>query len=466
MNHSEDVGLKRATLLVVTLSNFLATFSGSSVNIALPSIGKEFKMNAISLSWIATAFILPNAMLLIPFGRLGDLYGRRKIFSYGILTYTASSLLLAISNSSMTLIFFRVLQGMGGAMIFATGMAILISIVPVGERGKAIGINAASAYVGLSTGPVVGGFLTQYFGWRSIFVSMVPLGLIIIIFNFWKLKEEWTKSEGEKFDFTGGVIYCFTLFSIMYGFSLLPAMIGFGFILIGILGLLALVRWEDKAESPLLNFSLFRKNTLFILSNVAALINFSATFAVTFLLSLYLQYTKGLSPRDAGLILISQPVVQAIFSPIAGRLSDWIEPRIVSSIGMAATVIGLLSFTFLREKTTLAYIIASLIFLGFGFALFAAPNTNAVMSSVEKKFYGIASAMVATMRLTGGMFSMGITMLVFGVYIGRGQIRPEHYPLFLKSAKAAFAIFALLCFGGIFASLARGKVRRRTKDIE
>jgi MFS family permease len=219
------------------------------------------------------------------------------------------------------------------------------------------------------------------------------------------------------------------------------------------------VRWETRVDSPVFDTKLFRHNIVFAFSNLAALINYCATSATGFLLSLYLQYTRGLSPENAGLILVSQPVIMAVFSPLAGRLSDRIEPRIVASIGMTLTVIGLLLFAFLNSATSFPFIIFNLILLGFGFALFSSPNTNAVMSSVEKKFYGVASATLATMRLTGQMLSMGIAMLVFAVYIGRAQITPENYPAFLTSAKTAFIIFAVLCFGGIFASLSRGKVR-------
>ena len=189
------------------------------------------------------------------------------------------------------------------------------------------------------------------------------------------------------------------------------------------------------------------------------MINYSATFAVVFFLSFYLQDIKGLSPESAGLILVSQPIVMTIFSPLAGRLSDRIEPRTVASIGMAFTTLGLLLFSFLNEETTLTYVVASLIIIGFGFALFSSPNTNAVMGSVEKKFYGVASATLGTMRLTGQMLSTGIATLLLTIYMGNVQIIPGNYSLFLGSEKAAFIVFAALCFVGIFASLARGKVR-------
>jgi EmrB/QacA subfamily drug resistance transporter len=451
--------MKNSALLVAAMASFLTPFMGSSINIALPSIGREFAMDAVLLSWVATSYLLAAAMFLVPFGRVADIHGRKRIFTYGMLVYTASSFLSAVATSGIMLISFRVLNGIGSAMVFGTGVAILTSVFPPRERGKALGINVASVYLGLSLGPFLGGFLTQHLGWRSIFLINVPLGLMVIAVVLWKLKGEWAEAEGEKFDFTGSIIYSLTLVAIMYGISLLPSVQGALLVLIGILGLSAFVRWEMKVESPVFNINILRDNKVFALSNLAALINYSATFAVGFLISLYLQYVRGFNPQDAGLILVSQPIVMALFSPSAGRLSDRVEPRIVASAGMALTTMGLFLFTFLNENTPLGSILTSLVLLGFGFALFSSPNTNAVMGSVEKRYYGVASATLGTMRLTGQVFSMGIAMMIFAIYIGRVQITPEYYPLFLKSMKSAFAIFAVLCFGGIFASLARGRTR-------
>ncbi len=456
----DDSANKKPALLVATLTSFLTPFMGSSVNIALPAIGREFAMHAVTLSWVATSYLLAAAMFLVPFGRIADMYGRKKIFTYGILVYGVSSLLSAVAPSATLLISFRIMQGVGGAMMFGTALAILTNVFPAGERGKALGFNVAAVYTGLSLGPFVGGFLTQHLGWRSIFLANFALAVMIVFFAFWRLKGEWAGAKGEKFDFVGSAILSITIVAVMYGFSLLPDLKGAWLILLGILSLIAFIKWETKVEHPVLNINLFKDNKVFTFSNLAALINYSATSATGFLLSLYLQYTKGLSPQNAGLILVSQPVVMAAFSPLAGKLSDRIEPRIVASCGMALTVIGLLLFVFLSPKTTVAFIISSLVILGFGFALFSSPNTNAVMSSVEKRFYGVASATLGTMRLTGQMLSMGIAMLVFAIYIGRAQITPENYPLFLRSVKSAFVVFAVLCFGGIFASLSRGKVLR------
>jgi MFS family permease len=213
-------------------------------------------------------------------------------------------------------------------------------------------------------------------------------------------------------------------------------------------------------DYPVFDMRLFKTNRVFAFSSLAALINYSATFALTFLMSLYLQDIKSLSPQIAGLVLISQPVIMAGFSPMAGRLSDHVEPRIVASLGMIISTIGLSLLIFLDQGTSLGYIIACLIILGFGFAFFSSPNTNAIMSSIEKRFYGIASGAIGTMRSLGQILSMGIATVIFSIFIGRTQITEEQHPFLMKSIVTAFIIFTILCFGGIFASMVRGKTKR------
>jgi EmrB/QacA subfamily drug resistance transporter len=457
-NQNNDA-IKNYILIIITLASFLEPFMVSSINVALPSIGEDLKMDAVLLSWVATAYLIAIPIFLVPFGRIADIYGRKKVFVSGLALFSLSSLLCALSNSGMMLIAMRVLQGIGGAMTFGTGFAILVSVFPVGERGKALGINVASVYIGLSAGPFLGGLLTQHLGWRSIFIATVCLGSVLIAIMLRKLKGDWAASRGEKLDITGSIIYGITLVAVMYGFSRLPDLLGVWIILIGIFALAVFVFWERKVKDPILDINLFRNNLPFAFSNLAMLIHYSATFAATFLLSLYLQYIKGFTPQSAGLILISTPVIQAICSPIAGRLSDRFKPRLLASVGMALTVVGLSLFIFLNRETTLAFTLFVLILLGFSRSVFVSPNANAIMSSVPEKYFGVASATQATMRQVGMMFSMGIVMLLFSIYIGREQITPEYYDLFLTSMKVAFSVFAFLCFVGTFASLARGKVR-------
>jgi MFS family permease len=339
-------------------------------------------------------------------------------------------------------------------------MAILTSIFPPGERGTVLGINVAAVYMGLSCGPFFGGLLTHHFSWRSIFLFNIPFCFIIILLIIYKLKGEWAEAAGEAFDARGSVIYGITLIAVIYGISRLPSALSVGLILLGIIGLVVFIKWETAIEHPVFQVRLFQTNRVFTFSCLAALISYSATFAVTFMLSLYLQYIKGMTPRSAGIILISQPVMMALFSPLAGRLSDKIEPRIIASVGMATTAIGLLFLTALGSGTSIRFIIPCLLLLGLGFALFSSPNMNAIMSSVEKRYYGIAAGSVATMRLLGQMFSMGIATLLFALFIGRIQITPESYPQFIRSVNTAFIVFTILCSSGIFLSASRGKLRK------
>ncbi|MFB3897035.1 MAG: MFS transporter [bacterium] len=458
-NQTIDYPHKSIALFITTLASFLTAFMGAAINIALPAIGTELQMTAIGLSWVATAYILSAAMFLVPLGKLADISGRKKIYTIGIIGYILFSFTSAIATTSTMLIISRALQGIGGAMLFGTGVAILISIYPPGDRGRVIGINVAAVYLGLSLGPFLGGILTQQFGWRSIFYINVPLGLLVLILILWKLKGEWAEAQHERFDIIGSIIYGLMLISIMYGLSKLPASVAIILVLVGIMGFIGFIVWEKRMVHPLLDIQLFITNRVFAFSNLAALINYSATFAVGFLLSLYLQYIKGLTPQNAGLVLVSQPIMQAIFSPIAGKMSDKIEPRIVASIGMAFTVIGLMLLILITATTSILYIVFSLIVLGFGFGLFSSPNTNAVMGAVNKSVYSVASATLGTMRLIGMMLSMGISTLIFSVYIGNVPLSPAAYPMLMISIRIALIIFALLCFAGVFASLMRGKLR-------
>ncbi|MCD6090528.1 MAG: MFS transporter [Bacteroidales bacterium] len=449
---------KNSTLFVASVASFITPFMGSAINIALPTIGTEFSADAIALSWVATAYLLTVAIFLIPFGRIADIYGRKKIFLYGLIIFTITSLLNGLAPNINILIFFRVLQAIGSGMIFSTSVAIITSVFPAKERGRAMGIAVSAVYLGLSLGPFVGGILTQYFGWRSIFFFVVPLGLIAIYFVLTKLKNEWADSKGESFDWGGSVLYAISLFFIMMGFPKLPGILGISYLAIGTLFLIGFIFLELRLKHPVLDLQIFKNNITFRYSNLAALIHYAATFAVAFLLSFYLQYFKGLDPQGAGFVLVAQPIIMTVFSPWAGRLSDRIEPRIISSAGMAVSSIGLVLLGFISSETSLLVLILILMLLGFGFALFSSPNSNSIMSSVERKHLGIASATLGTMRMIGQMLSMGIAMMLFSFFIGQKTIDESNLPQLLQSQQVAFFVFAVLCGIGIFASLARGKM--------
>ena len=457
---------KGYVLLMVAISSFFTPFMSSSINVALPSISEEFSLTAFMYGWVATSYLLSAAMLMVPFGRLADIHGRKKVFLLGMWVFVLSSVLCAFAPSAELLVAFRVIQGIGSAMLFCTMTAIIVSVFPPNERGKAIGITTAIVYIGLSAGPFIGGVLTDAFGWRSLFVVLLPLSIPVLYIGHRLHTEEWAEAKGEKFDATGSVIYGLALIGIIVGFSILPQTIGIVLAVLGSVGIAIFVWQELRTRSPVLDMRLFRDNRAFSLSNLAALINYGATFAVGYLLSPYLQTVQGLSPWNAGLVLAAQPIVMAVFSPIAGRLSDKVEPRLLATAGMAITTIALLMFSLIAEDTSIALIVGNLVFIGFGFALFSSPNTNAIMSSVEKRHLGTASASVSTMRIVGQVLSLGIANLCIALFIGDVHIAPQVHGEFLQGLKLAFSLFTVICLFGIFASYARGKVREGSASLK
>ncbi len=454
---SEEKISKKSVLLVATFAAFLTPFLGSAVNLALPSIGKDLNANAIQLGWVISSFILSSAIFLLPFGRYADIIGRKKVFSLGLLLFAISTSLIIFSHSITSLIVLRVFQGLASAMIFGTSLAIITSVFEPGERGKAMGINITAVYLGLSCGPVIGGLLTQYFGWRSIFAFLVPFAIIALILIRRRIKTEWADASGERFDWPGAVIYAIALSSFMFGFSRLPSIAGWIFIIAGLIMAVVFLIAERKTINPVFDMKLILHNRVFAFSGIAALIHYSATSATGFFISLYLQYLKGLDARTAGLIMISQPIAMTLLSPVAGKLSDRKNPGVIASAGMGLTAAGLILLCFIKETTPNYLIALLLIMMGVGFGLFSSPNSNAIMSSVEKRHLGVASGVVGTMRMVGQMMSMGIAMMLLSLYIGKQTINPATYPGLLASMRTGFLIFSVLSVIGIFASLARNE---------
>jgi len=452
-------GDKRVLLLVASLASFLVPYTVSSLNVALPAISTSFDIDAVTLGWVTSAYLLTAAICIVPFGKLADLYGRKKFFILGNALFAIGSFLAAISWSGSVIIIARVIQALGGAMVFSTSVAIVTAVFPPGERGRAIGIITATVYGGLSLGPFIGGVLVHNIGWPSIFLLNIPLALIVIVATVLYIPQEWAESGERRFDLTGAALYGVMLFGCIYGLTLLPTLPGILWMAFGITVLAVFIRWEERVPVPIIELALFRKNTAFLFSNLAALINYAVVFAVGFLLSLYLQYNRGIDPQMAGLILIAQPVVQMVISPISGHYSDSIEPRILATAGMACTTAGLVILMFISPETPIPVIILGLVVLGFGYGLFSSPNTNAIMSSVDSRYLGIASGMVSTMRSVGQMLSLAIAMLVFSAVIGTVPISPAVYPQLQQSVNIAFFIFAVLSLVGIWASYTRGRIR-------
>ncbi len=452
----DGMSSKSAILFSICMAHFLNPFMLSAVGVALPVIGREFSASALQLGLVETSFVLSMAIFLLAMGRLGDIYGRRKVFQMGLLLFAFAGGLISQASSIEMIIALRFLQGMGGAMVNATTMAILVSAFAPHERGKALGIAIASVYAGISCGPFIGGFLIELFGWRSLFYLMVPFGLLTYLVTRIKIKDEWADSRGEPFDWRGALVYAPSVLMLVYGVThLKDGGFSWGLLTLANLGLTLFLLIEKRTPYPMLDIRLLLENRVFALSNLAALFNYAATFGVTFFLSLYLQYVKGMGPQQAGTILIVQPIVQTLFSPFFGRLSDRIPAAYVATSGMAFCALGLAVATTLSATSSLPVILFLLVFLGLGFALFSSPNVSMIMGSVAPRHLGVASGLSASMRTLGMLTSMMVITLIFSYTMHGQPVTLETQAAFLDSMRMALLIFCALCVIGIGCSLGR-----------
>ncbi|GAA5818342.1 MAG: Pseudogene of MFS transporter [Methanobrevibacter sp. CfCl-M3] len=358
------------------------------------------------------------------------------------------------------LIIIRFFQGLGASIINITTIAIVTQALPPQKRGEGIGLNISGVYIGLTLAPVIGGLLTHLFGWRSIFLSVVPFIVLIILATLLKIPQEWLEDENDKFDYIGSFIYSLAILLLIYGFTILNETTGLMLVIISIVLLISFAKWESSYEFPVLNVKMFN-NINFTSSTIASLISYIATFVVTYILTYYLQYAKGMDPQTAGFILISTPIFMAILAPFAGKLSDKIYPQILAAIGMCFVTVSLFILIFMNENTPLYIIIISMVLQGIGYGLFSSPNTNAIMGSVPRHLSSIASATVSTMRVIGQTLSLGMLTVIFAFFLGSNPIT-GHIPQLLQSSTSALAISTILCFISILASL----VGIRSQGIE
>ena len=443
---------RKFILILITIATFLNPFTGTAINLALPVIGTEFSADATTLAWVSSAYLLSSVIFLLPAGKLGDSRGKVTVFMAGIVVYTAGAILTIFTPTIGTLLAFRFLQGIGGAMIYANSVALITHLYPAGERGYAIGLNITAVYAALSLGPFLGGILTQFFGWRSIFV-VTALIAAPVLFSADKFPAFLNDRHREDFDIPGLVLSSALILCLFLGLAKATTPTGLALLAAALLLGVAFYRVERRHPAPLLPVSLLASNRVFASSNLAALINYSATYAVGFLLSLYLQYVRGYEPAAAGTLLLVQPVIQIFVAPVAGRLADRIRPGLIAAGGLALSAACLFGLAALSETTPVAAIIVILAVLGVGVGLFSSPNTTAVMGSVGKRYYGSASAMVAMMRSLGMMMSMGLVLVVFAVIMGSTVVTPAIFPEFLASMNLIFLVFAVLSVFGIFLSL-------------
>ncbi len=452
-------GSAAMTFVTICIAQFMAPFMLTSVGVALPSLGRDLGASAVQLGLVEQLYVLSVAMVMLTFGRLGDIVGQRRIFLAGLLVFTFMTFTVGFSISIKMVITLRFFQGLGAAMMLSGSLALVAAAYPPEVRGRKIGLVSACTYIGLSTGPVIGGYVTNHFGWRSVFLMVVPPGLCAITACIFGMTEMPRNASGERMDWKGALAYGLSAGLIMLGAAharevlVGPAMIG-----AGILGFILFYRMEARSESPLLDVGLLAGNRFFTWSCLAAMGNYAATFGVTFFMSLFLQFVKGLSPREAGLLLLLQPLMQVLASPPAGRLSDRFEPARLATVGMLVSSAGLLLAALTISAQVPLWIVAlELIFIGFGFGIFITPNSTAIMASVERRRFGLASGMIGAMRTLGMAASMTTVSLIFSLFMGSSAVTPATQPAFLLSMRVGLLCFSVFSCLGMLLSLGRGR---------
>ncbi|MDR2300899.1 MAG: MFS transporter [Deltaproteobacteria bacterium] len=438
-------------------ANILGNSGLVGVNVALPAMGSEFNLTAFRLGWVSLATLLVMAISSAPTARLSDLVGRHRIAVFGMVTTMVAALIGALSYSYVSLMVSRALLGLGLVSYFTTITTMVAAEYPAEERGRVLGLTISAVYIGLSLGPMIVGMLVQYLGWRSLFwftlIGNVPPLILLLM-----VEPDLPPTPDEKLDWIGILLWVLTLGLGFTGLASLKQTFAIPMLTIGVAMAVLFFLRSLKSKNPILDMRLFFDSRSFSFSSLAAYISYLSSFSISFLMSLYLQYAKGLSPSKAGLYLMAQPVIQAMLTPISGRLSDSMAPWRLASKGIATIMVAILIFALtLSSVTPDLLLIVTMAMTGVGFAFFSAPNTNAIMSAVPPKRLGQASGVITVTRLCGQITSMAVTTLVFGLVIGSGVITAEKSPELIRACVIIFWIFAPVCLVGVLASLTGGK---------
>lgn len=461
---------QRRRILAASISaNLFANVSMSGLNVALPAIEKALGLSTVVMVWVASSLLLATAASIAPAARLADVWGRRQTTILGLAIIIAASAACGLATGSVGLLTGRVLMGLGMAMVMAATMAMAAAVYPPDRRGMVFGYIVSAVYIGLAAGPGLCGILVELLGWPSVFwLTSLSLTLPLVLLLSVGSREKITTAPSfdRHYDYLGAALWMLSLSLIFIGLTNLLTASGPGLLMGGFLVGLAFVRRQLAVDKPLMDVRLFANSRRFRWSSLAAFTAYCSAMGAIFLMGLYLQYIKGFSAKEAGFFLMAQPLVQALLTPLAGRWSDSRDPGRIAALGLAITTAAVLMIAFgLSKETSLVYILASLVVFGVGFAAFAAPNSNAVMSSVSVDKLGVASGIITATRLTGQISSLSFTALVFSFMIGAGQIGPELFPDFIRAARFCFMAFAPMCFLGAIASLihdqGRGGVQGR-----
>ncbi|MCL2631715.1 MAG: MFS transporter [Coriobacteriia bacterium] len=445
-------------VFTLVLASYATSFAGSSLSVSIKIIGEEFAVPAATLGWLITAFSICTVSLNLPLGRLGDLSSRRTLLNIGLGLFSLSTFASVFAPSLQVLIVFRVVQGLGSACILASNQAIMVDAFPPEVRGRMLGISTSATYIGLASGPIIGGFVTQNFGWRTVFVFMSILGAIAFFVTLGRLPANSSRVEASELtkhlDIPGILLFIFGISLLSWGTnSIASGGIAIVAIVVGVITLSIFVWWETRARSPILNPALFKGGRSFALANISAFLNYTAAMSITYLISIYLQQAKGLGSDRAGLVLVTAPLVQAGVSIMAGRLADRYQAFKLASIGCGFCASALILLAFVKPETSILYIMFCLVLNGIGFGFFASPNTSAALSLVPRGDVGIASAFLSTMRNLGSIVSMSVIATVTSFAIGNLPIN-QVSPLDLTTVmRTCFIIFSGIGLLSVFTSL-------------
>ena len=459
-------------LAVTGMGAFLGPLDVTVVALALPAMGRDLGLTFSGGIWVQAGYLLAYALVLVPAGRLGDQWGRLRVWRIGLVVFAVASLMAAVSPGDAWLLAWRAVQGTGGAMLAATSTALVTAVFPPSERGRALGLNIMALYLGLALGPLVGGLLVEHAGWRWIFLVNLPVAALALAGSA-RLPEGRPVPGRPRLDPLGTLLLGGALCGLMIGLTLgpirgwgSPGVIGL--IAAGALLLAAFAVAETRTDAPLIDLEMFRRSRLFALGNLAALLNYSAVFGVIALTAVLLQIVGGLSPTQAGLVMLAQPVVMVALSPVAGRLSDRIGSRALASGGMVLVASGLATLSLTPEGVPTPWIMAGLALTGLGIAAFSSPNTSAVMGSAEPHRLGVAAAILAMMRTLGQTLSVAVLGTIAAAPLGAAGARAllgesrgiDDAAAYLDGYRLAMAVGAVIALIGAGLSLGRGPVQR------
>ncbi len=439
-----------SVLIIICIGSFLTPLSLSATLVAIPAIAQDLNADAVYVSWIPATFLLSNLVTLLPAGRLADIYGRKRIYLIGTVVFLLATVVAAFSTSIHMLLVFRSLQGIGAALFFSTGMAIITRVFLDKGRGAALGWVVAAVYTGLTCGPFLGGWLTDLFGWRSIFLLQAPFALVGILLLLTKMKGEWRSENALKLDVIGAVLLAIWLITFFVGVSQLPKLQAVLALLISASFLYLFLGHNKQSPNPIIKLREVWENRVFSNALLASLSMYGGQYGLIFIIGLFLQYNQGLSPTEAGRLIMLQAVIMAVLAPMAGRLSDNYKPWLLAAAGCLSVSIGISLILFIEINNSLWVFIAAFLFIGIGFGLFSTPNNSTAMGAVNKDKLGIASALVSMARLLGQMFGTAIVTLLMSLLIGASKISPDKYDDLLVVLIVTAGVSLLCSLSGVY----------------